>query len=205
MRPAPCSATTRRCSRAHRAERAGAHARDADVELVQHERGALPADREHEREGPRLHHRRRRSGGRLQRDRQPAEDPGDRLDRAGCSSASASRAYGDHEHHRRARARREPVRRGRADALRGARRLPLPVREREARRRRGGPRAAEPVPRARSRRARRVGRTSSRVFSRSRSSSGCSPRSRSTSARSSSIGRAALQLPVVQRTEWAGR
>ena len=46
----------------------------ADVELVQLLGRALPADRQHEREGGRLHHDRRRPGGRARRARQCAED-----------------------------------------------------------------------------------------------------------------------------------
>ena len=69
---------------AHRAERPGPAARAAHVELEQHQRRPLPPDRQHEREGGRLHHRRRRPGGRAGGHRQPAQDGGDRA----CSTTS---------------------------------------------------------------------------------------------------------------------
>ena len=50
--------------RDHPAERPGAHSRAADVELGELLGRALPADRQHEREGRRLHHDRRRPDGR---------------------------------------------------------------------------------------------------------------------------------------------
>ena len=55
----------RAAHRADAAEHPGAHSRPADVELGELVRRAVPADRQHEREGGRLHHHRRRPEGAL--------------------------------------------------------------------------------------------------------------------------------------------
>ena len=188
----PCSADDR-AGPMTRAERAGAPARPAHVELGQHLRRAVPADRRHEREGGRLHHHRRRSRGRAVGDRQRAEDGG----RSPCSSGSHARfgfagiaaTLATEPGPELADA---PGGRGRADALPGARRLPAPLRRREAvaatRWRRGA--APRLFPDRSRRAARRPARRSSRACSPSRSTSGCSRRSRCTSARSTSIASA---------------
>ena len=63
-----------------------------DVELVELRRRALPADRQHERKGGRLHHDRRRSDGRAGRARQRAEDGRDGAARLLCARSTATRA-----------------------------------------------------------------------------------------------------------------
>ena len=165
----------------------------ADVELVELLRRAVPADRQHEREGGRLHHHRRRPEGALAVHRQRAEDGGD-----GPARLPATRSTG-YEGIALVLAKpagpgagAEPGGRGGADALPGARRLLPPLRRREAARRTRCEQAlARDVPRAaRATQLDGLRREVRRGSSCSRSTSGCSRRSRCTSATSTSTASA---------------
>ena len=163
-------------------ERAGARARRAHVDVGERGAGALPADEQHEREGRRLRHHRRRRGGRAQRDRERPEDRRQLPPRL----AVRDDALGGHPPHAAQagdrRARGGPGGRARAHAVPGARRVLRALRGREDVARRGGRGAQGGLPRARARAPRRLGRALRRGSSRRRSTSGSRRPSRSTSA-----------------------
>ena len=93
----------------------------------------------------------------------------------------------------------------RADAVPGPRRLPPPLRRREDVAGRDGRGARQPVSRDIRRRAREPGPRGSRSCSRSRSTSGCSRRSRCTSARSISIASARCRCRSSRRPSGTSR
>ncbi len=81
-----------RIDRAHPPEYPGPHSGAADVELVEHLRRALPANRQYDREIGRVHHHRRRSDGCARRARQCAENSRDGACSITCSSKPATMA-----------------------------------------------------------------------------------------------------------------
>ena len=183
-------------------ERPGAAARPADVELGQHLRRALPADRRHEREGRRLHDHRRRPRGRALGDRQRAEDGREallaRLDArfgfAGIAATLATRPGPELAD--------APAGRRRPDALPDPRRLPAPLRRREDVARRDGPGARQRLSRDATRPAWQPARPASRACSRQSIYKWVqSPLALHVGSLDLDRERA-LQMPVVQRTEW---
>ena len=167
---------------------------------------ALPADAQHEREGGRLHDHRRRPGGRAGADRQPAEDGGelparlparDRRSWEGIRADAGEAGVGG--------ARRRHGGREGPDAVPRARRLLRALRRREDVARRGRRGAARDVPRARARRSSTRGRAKfARLFTASIYKWVQAPLSLHVGNLDLDRERA-LQLPVVQRSEWQKR